>query len=61
MTRIEFDVEGAPVFANEAEFQHRVRLVACDSDWGVTSAAARQLDADLAAYGQPPAELDGIV
>lgn len=56
MTRL-----AAPDVSTEAQFQRRIKLLAYEAGWGISYAAARALDRDLAAYGQPPASLDGLV
>lgn len=53
---------GAPTeFRTEAEFQRHVVGLARDAGWGISAGADKARDAELVAYGQPPAELDGIV
>lgn len=48
-------------FANETDFQRHVVAFAMEHGWGITAAADRKLDEELAAYQQPPAVLDGLV
>ena len=46
---------------SEAEFQRRVIVIARDAGWGISIAAWRSLNEELAAYGQPPDPLGGLV
>ena len=45
----------------EAEFQRRVVVMAREAGWGVSMAAWRSLNEELASYGQPPDPLSGLV
>ena len=46
---------------SEADFQGRVTKLARDLGWGVSLAAWKGVNEQLAAYGQPPADLEGLV
>lgn len=45
----------------EGEFQSRVIGIARQHGWGISQAEAKKLDADLAVYAQPAADLDGLI
>ena len=46
---------------SEADFQAAVVRMARDLGWGVSLAAWKRDNAELEAYGQPPAALEGLV
>lgn len=48
-------------FENETEFQAWLVNAAHENGWGISGAQDKKRDAELAAYGQPPDPLTGLV